>query len=550
VEEELDDGLRALRHAVAAARRGGTVLVRGAAPDALAHLARDLSGDGVGLVVLLGDGPVPDALAGLPVYEAASAGGPARGLRRRGLVELRCGVVTTAADLLTEAAVLLAGHDARLAVRTLVAAGEAAAYAGDLARVAELADGAAALPVHGDAESDRLVAFAQGMARVFSGDAKAASPLLREVVAAGRRATDPSAVMQGGIAATMIGADSAARALHARAVERARAAGDRALVAHALEFLCIADLFHGRYEAALQHAREGRALADEAGQLNPACQHTAALALIAALRGRPAECRELAIVAREHAEAHALGFACAFVTWALAIADLAEDRYAEAADRLAEMAAAPPGEGHPLVALVAAPHLVEAAAACGDARRARRALATFEAYARHDGQSWAQALVARCRGVLAGGAEADAHFARAILLHARAGLDLERARTELLWGRALRRAGRDGDARPHLRAAMESLGRQGGGAWAEQARAELRAMGEAVPERPAQQVGAHLTPREREIVELVGTGATNREIAAQLLLSPRTVDHHLRQVFSKLGISSRAELKAPAREPS
>jgi DNA-binding CsgD family transcriptional regulator len=212
------------------------------------------------------------------------------------------------------------------------------------------------------------------------------------------------------------------------------------------------------------------------------------------------------------------------------------------------MAAAGPGAGHPLVAVAAAPHLVEAAARCGDDGLGAGALAAFEDFARHDGQAWAQALVARCRALLADGAEADGHFARAVLLHARAGQDLERARTELLWGRALRREGRDADARGHLRAALESLGRLGGGAWCEQARSELQAMGESVPRRREPQSADPLTPREREIVELVATGATNREIAARLELSPRTVDHHLRQVFSKLGIASRAELLRPVPE--
>jgi ATP/maltotriose-dependent transcriptional regulator MalT len=550
VEEELDDGLRALRHAVDAARRGGTVVVRGAAPDALADLARGLRGDDVGLVVVLGDGPVPEALAGLPVFEAAPAGGRGRALRRRGLVELRSGAVTLAGELLAQSAALLAAAEPALALRALVEAGEAAAYEGDLARAAALARETRALAgaVAGDAECDRVLAFAEGMARVFEGNVVGAAPLLREVVAAGRRASDPVAVMQGGMAATLTGMDSAARALHARAVERARAAGDRALVAHALEFLVIADLFNGRYEAALRHAEEGRALADEVGHLNTACHHTAMLALIAGLRGRPLEAREHAVAALEHADASSLGFACALATWGLALADLAEDRHEAAADRLAALATAGPGAGHPLVSVVAAPTLVEAAAASGDDAMAARALRSFEIFARSEAQGWASAFVARCRALLARGVEADAHFARAILLHARAGLDLERARTELLWGQALRRQARDADARPHLRAAMESLCRLGGGAWLEQARAALADMGESVGGRTQRQATDLLTPREREIVELVALGATNREVAGRLELSPRTVDHHLRQVFSKLGISSRAELMVPAHE--
>ena len=145
------------------------------------------------------------------------------------------------------------------------------------------------------------MACIEGMARVMEGDGAGAVPLLRDVVAAGRRAAEPDAVLQGGLAATMLGHDSTARALHARAVERARAAGDEGLLAHALEFLVDADLVHGRYEEAERHALEGRALADAAGHRTTACRHTASLALVAAFRGRPHACREHAVVAREHA---------------------------------------------------------------------------------------------------------------------------------------------------------------------------------------------------------------------------------------------------------
>jgi DNA-binding CsgD family transcriptional regulator len=546
-EEQLDEGTRALRLAVDAARRGGAVLVRGAAPDALADLARSLAGGEVGLLVALGDEPVPEALAGLPVFEAAPSGGQARALRRRGLVELRCGVATTACELLGEAAALLAPRDPAFALRVLLEAAEAAAYAGDLGRLTAIGRTAEELDFAGAASADtlRIIAYLRGMGRMLDGDTAGAAPLLREAVIAGRRATDPVAVLQGGIAAAMLGADSAAHALHARAVERARADGDDALVAHALEFLVNADIFHGRYETAARHAVDGRALADEAGHLTVACQHTASLALVEALRGRPTASREHAIVALEHATGHGLGLPAAVASWALAVADLSEGRPREAADRIRALAAAGPGAGHPLVSLLAVPHLVEAAACCGDRRPAADALAAFERFARHAGQPWAEALVARCRGLSSTGEKADEHFRRAVVLHARAGRHFDRARTELLWGQALRLERRRADGHPHLRAALEAFERLDAGAWTERARAELRATGEAARSRREPEAANRLTPREREIVELVATGATNREIAAHLVLSPRTVDHHLRQVFAKLGISSRAELIRP-----
>ncbi len=118
---------------------------------------------------------------------------------------------------------------------------------------------------------------------------------------------------------------------------------------------------------------------------------------------------------------------------------------------------------------------------------------------------------------------------------------MEQARTQLLFGQHLRHQRRRSDARPHLRAALETFQRLGASAWAERARHELRATGETTRRREPSTL-ATLTPQELRIVAAVSEGASNREIAAQLFLSPRTVDYHLRKVFEKAGISSRAEL--------
>jgi DNA-binding NarL/FixJ family response regulator len=115
------------------------------------------------------------------------------------------------------------------------------------------------------------------------------------------------------------------------------------------------------------------------------------------------------------------------------------------------------------------------------------------------------------------------------------------SRTELLYGEWLRRERRRTDARGHLRNAVEIFRTLSAVPWAERAEAELRATGETVRKRDPSAV-ERLTPQERQIAGLVTGGLTNKEIAAQLFLSPRTVDYHLRKVFTKLGIASRAEL--------
>jgi DNA-binding NarL/FixJ family response regulator len=110
-----------------------------------------------------------------------------------------------------------------------------------------------------------------------------------------------------------------------------------------------------------------------------------------------------------------------------------------------------------------------------------------------------------------------------------------------VFGEQLRRAGRRKEARAHLRAALDSLELLGADSWAERARVELRASGETARKREPSTID-QLTPQEIQIVRFVAEGATNKEVAARLFLSPRTIDYHLRKVFRKLGVSSRAEL--------
>ncbi|MDA0637692.1 LuxR C-terminal-related transcriptional regulator, partial [Nonomuraea sp. MCN248] len=131
----------------------------------------------------------------------------------------------------------------------------------------------------------------------------------------------------------------------------------------------------------------------------------------------------------------------------------------------------------------------------------------------------------------------------ALELHRQGACRFETARTQLLYGAALRRERRPGAAREHLHGALETFERLEARLWSERARAELRAAGETVT-RPGPGGGPEqqLTAQQLRIARLVAEGATNREVAAQLFLSPRTVDHHLRNVFARLGVRSRVEL--------
>jgi DNA-binding CsgD family transcriptional regulator len=313
------------------------------------------------------------------------------------------------------------------------------------------------------------------------------------------------------------------------------------MLPYVLEFLARAEAVDGRYAAAAAHANEGLVLAHETGQQNSVCHLHASLALIAALQGREDECRSHATAALELATARGLGYQAALADWALARLDLSLGRPEEALVRLSALAAAGPGEGHPFVRLVSTPELVEAAVRAGQPATAQAALVEFERFARETAPPWALALVARCRGLMSAGGAAERHFKAALRLHGEGARPFDRARTELAFGEFLRRDGRRKEARLHLRAALDALERLGAAAWAERARDELRASGETARERDPS-TADQLTPQERQIVRFVAEGSTNKQVAAQLFLSPRTVDHHLRNVFLKLGISSRAEL--------
>jgi ATP/maltotriose-dependent transcriptional regulator MalT len=186
--------------------------------------------------------------------------------------------------------------------------------------------------------------------------------------------------------------------------------------------------------------------------------------------------------------------------------------------------------------------LIEACTRTGDVARARAALEELEARIEPSDADWARGLGAHARALVSDGAEADRAYREAIERFRRTRLRPNLARARLLYGEWLRRAGRRIDARTELRAAHELLGSIGMEAFAVRARAELLATGERARRRTVD-ARDELTPQERQIAWLARDGLSNPEIAAQLFLSSRTVEWHLRKVFGKLGIRSRRELR-------
>jgi DNA-binding CsgD family transcriptional regulator len=194
-----------------------------------------------------------------------------------------------------------------------------------------------------------------------------------------------------------------------------------------------------------------------------------------------------------------------------------------------------------MVAEAALPELIEAAARAGHHTVAGSAFATLSERALAAGTPWALGLRARCAALIDAGEHAEEHYREAVsrLQQSRAMVDL--ARTHLLFGQWLRRARRRRDARRELRTASDMFTAMGADGFAEQASTELRATGERARARTPE-TAFDLTPREAGVADLAAAGASNNEIAAQLFITPSTVEHHLASVFRKLGITSRTQL--------
>jgi ATP/maltotriose-dependent transcriptional regulator MalT len=458
----------------------------------------------------------------------------------RGEIELRDGRPAVGRRMLLDAADRLAGHDRRSAVVALAYAGEASCLSGDLRRYLAIAERAAALRGrHEPPETELLFAHFEGMSATYRGHHQEAIEPLRRTVRLADATDDCAAKVWAGMAAQMLGDDQRTHELAGEAV-RLSVGADATVKPWALAYLALADLWLGRYPSATAHSMEGLRLARAAGQENHAIDHLATMALLAALQGDKDTARVRLDAVSDAAARRGLARPGAFTSWALACLELIEERPADAAGRIRLMART--WHAHPVVHVMATPHFVEAAVRCDERTGARQALEVFDRWAASTRNAVRLALSHRCHALLAGDdAEADEHFREALRLHQRGDSAFEMARTELLYGHRLRRGRKPRAAREHLRNALQIFEYYEAEHWTENARAELRAAGETAP-APVHKGAEDLTTQQRQIARLAAEGATNREIAARLFLSHRTVDHHLRNVFVRLGIRSRVEL--------
>jgi DNA-binding CsgD family transcriptional regulator len=408
------------------------------------------------------------------------------------------------------------------------------AGAGDLLEVSRAAQ-ALPPPAHPPRPVDLLL---DGLALMITDGPTAAAPVLRQATTAFASADIPvqESLQWGWLVRVADRAlwDEDGRRLTVRQVQLARDVGALDQLPILLNMMAMDAVWSGDFTAAASLVAEAAAVCEATGsRLAPF-----AAVMLASFRGREGEAAALIKAAIEEGASAGQGVAVTYAQWVAAILHNGLGRYADA------LAAARQASEHqhPYVSAWTLPELIEAAAHTGDLRTAREALDLLAERTRAGGTEEGRGVQARCRALLSEGQAADQSYREAVGLLSRTGFRPELARAHLLYGEWLRREDRRDDARTELHTAHGMFAAIGMEAFAERARRELQAAGETVRTRAG---GAHdqLTPQEAQIARLAREGLSNPEIGAQLFLSPRTVEYHLAKVFSKLGITSRRQLR-------
>ena len=365
----------------------------------------------------------------------------------------------------------------------------------------------------------------------------AAAPLLRHAIDAVRHQPEDPAEMFQWLAAACADATILADELRLRGLTRrmeaaAREQGAMVPLSLALSYAGVSGLLEGDLPEAERCFTEMTAIAEARGQ-----PWSLGALLVSAWRGQPDQAYTLLDTVASEADHQGQGYQLVFADYARCILELGHGRYDAAyacfASRIDDTSQVK----------FALPDLVEAATRSGHRDAANGMVSLLVKLAADNPGPVALGFLSRARALVAGdGTDTDEHYQQAIDQHGRARGPVHLARSHLVYGEWLRRVKRPRDARSSLRAAHRLFEDIGAQAFAERARQELAAAGEIVQAQAAARHSDKLTPQEARVTRLAAAGATNAEIAAQLYLSPNTVDYHLRKVFRKLGVTSRRQL--------
>lgn len=485
------------------------------------------------LLVTAGEGPV-------------DAGRHARVDLLRAHIAFASGHSVDAPPLLLDAARRLEPHDVDLSRDTYLDAIAAATFAGRLATGTGLPEAALAARSAPQPQVRRKRdLLLDSVSTLFTDGYPAAVPLIKQAVQA---FAEPDGTLEqddqrwlwlAAVVAVHVWDDESWDVLTARHVRIARELGDLTELPLVLNSRLVLNLWSGQFQAATSLLTEIRTIQETTGiGLAPY-----GAIIQAAWRGTD-DAAALIAASMDDALTRREGSGVLVSHWARALLMNGRARYQEALPS-AQGATEFPEFG---VANWALSELFESAVRSGRPELAAETLSRLTEMTEASGTEWALGVLARAKALLATGPAAEAGYREAIERLGRTRVRMELARAHLVYGEWLRREGRRQDAREQLRTAYEMFRTAGADAFADRSRHELAATGEAVDER-ARRTGDALTPQEAHIAELAGSGLTNAEIGARMFLSQHTVEWHLRKVFTKLGITSRRQLR-PAGDTS
>lgn len=530
------------RTALRAERRGGAMAVS-AAYDRAGRLSVDpeLKARRIAKAALAAyDAGKPDRAARLAVEVASLTTDPgtiADVTLLRGQIEYERTSPEADAALACEAARLVMDSDPERAVVMLTEMTCTGRDAGALALVAEGGRLLAGLRLRPESRQRASAAAQISWGDLLSGRPEHAVGPLRAALERGREpGEDLIRRVVAGFSGLMLAEDQATIAVMEMMLAEVRASGALTWIPYTQEVLTLAQALRGDFLTAQTCLAEAVSLSTEFGMDMEVAVLRATSVWLAAVTGDEPRCRALAAeVLPVLRGRHAVG--TAVTSWGLGLLDLAAGRYRAAFDALYAVCAGPARYDF-LIRAVA--DLVEAAVRDGRPDRVADQFTGFERWAVHVDSPIATALLRRCQAMLE---DSEKRYREALDLHAEHGGRFDQARTQLLYGEWLRRKRRRGEARAELAAALAGFTRLGASMWEARATNELTALGE----RPALEPVAddplkHLTPQEVQVVRLAAAGLSNKEIGAQLFLSPRTIGHHLYRAYPKLGVTRRIEL--------
>lgn len=338
------------------------------------------------------------------------------------------------------------------------------------------------------------------------------------------------------------GIESALQEALRREIDTLRHTDQVTALTQALAQTVAPDIAQGSWTSAEANALEGLQVAEGTGDDHLAAQCSAGLGWLAAARGDEQTVADFAARFIEEWVPRGVRVFSAGAEWNLGMTALFAGRAEEALDCLVRLSEHGHHSAHPTIAVLAAPDTAEAALQAGQRATAEEQARLLRRWTEQTGAAWAISAAHLVHALLASGADAEKQFRLALDVPGAASRPFNYARTRLLYGEWLRRARRRTEARTQLAEAAEIFRRLDAAPLLARTRAEQELTGQHPRRDSAPARDTILTAQELRVARLAAQGLTNREIGAQLLISPRTVGHHLANVFPKLGILSRADL--------